>query len=387
MIFDRMERHPGARFLLVLACLVVVVAGLKAAKPIMVPFALALFLAIVSMPIMFGLRMRRVPAPIAIFLTVLTDVLVFGLVILLGANSMGDLTQKLPRYRVAVIDLVNDWERWLADRGLIESEYFDNFFDPASVFDLLQQGFQVAASVFAQAFIVAIIIVFVLAEATIFPFKFQAILGHDRTSRMRITRTITEVQAYLGIKTVISLATGLLAGLLCWATGLDFPVLLGLVAFALNFIPTIGSIIAAAPAMVLALILYDWPWMLLVGLGYLSINMVFGQILEPNVMGRRMGLSTLVVVLSLLFWGWLWGPVGALLSVPLTMVLKIALENTPDLRWIAILLDKSPPQARAAEESASRPVDAEGEAAPVESRVAEEVGAASTGTRAQGAAG
>jgi predicted PurR-regulated permease PerM len=238
----------------------------------------------------------------------------------------------------------------------------------------------VAASVFTQAFIVAIIVVFVLAEATIFPFKFQAILGHDRASRMRITRTITEVQAYLGIKTVISLATGLLAGLLCWATGLDFPVLLGLVAFVLNFIPTIGSIIAAAPAMVLALILYDWPWMLLVGLGYLSINTVFGQILEPNVMGRRMGLSTLVVVLSLLFWGWLWGPVGALLSVPLTMVLKIALENTPDLRWIAILLDKSPPQARMTpEEAAELRPGADTPEGPVEH--------AATPARAQGAAG
>jgi AI-2 transport protein TqsA len=129
-------------------------------------------------------------------------------------------------------------------------------------------------------------------------------------------------------------------------TRLDFPVLLGLIAFVFNYVPTVGSIFAAVPAMVLALILYDWAWMLLVGFGYLAINTTFGQLLEPHVMGRRMGLSTLVVVLSLLFWGWLWGPVGALLSVPLTMVLKIGLENTPDLRWIAILLDKSPPQAR-----------------------------------------
>lgn len=348
MIFDRMEKHPGARFLLVLACLVVVVAGLRTAAPILVPFALALFLAVVSMPVMFGLRMRRVPAPLAILLTVLTDVLVIGLIVLLGANSMGDLTQKLPRYREAVAQLVNGWAEWLADRGLPEIEYLtDTFFDPASIFDLVQTSIGVAAQLFSIAFIVAIIMVFVLAEATVFPFKFQAILGPDRAgSRVRLTKTIQEVQVYLGIKTIISLATGLLAGLLCWGLGLDFPVLLGLVAFVLNYIPTIGSIIAAVPAMVLALILFDWPRMLLVGLGYLAINTTFGQILEPNIMGRRMGLSTLVVVLSLLFWGWLWGPVGALLSVPLTMVLKIVLENTPDLRWIAVLLDKSPPQAR-----------------------------------------
>ena len=361
MIFDRMEQHPGARFLLVLACLVVVIAGLKAGAPILVPFALALFLAVVSMPIMFGLRMRRVPAPLAIFMAVLVDVLVFGLVILLAANSIGDLTLKLPRYRAAFTERLDSLGAWLREKGLPEIEY-STFFNTSAVFDFLGGSIQVAASLFSVAFLVALIMIFILGEATVFPFKFQAILGHDRTSRIRITKTIEEVQAYLGIKTLISLATGVLAGLLCWAMGLDFPVLLGLVAFVLNYIPTIGSIIAAIPAMALALILFGWPRMVVVGLGYLAINTAFGNILEPNVMGRRMGLSTLVVVLSLLFWGWLWGPIGALLSVPLTMVTKIVLENTPDLRWIAVLLDKTPPQARlrpteAAELSPEVPVE------------------------------
>ncbi|HCW78639.1 MAG TPA: pheromone autoinducer 2 transporter, partial [Gemmatimonadetes bacterium] len=82
---------------------------------------------------------------------------------------------------------------------------------------------------------------------------------------------------------------------------------------------------------------------LIVMSGYVVVNMVFGNILEPNLMGRRLGLSTLVVMLSLLFWGWAWGPLGALLSVPLTVMVKIWLENTADLRWVAILLDKSAP--------------------------------------------
>ena len=347
MMFDRMEQHPGARFLLVLACLVVVVAGLRAAAPVIVPFALALFLAIVTMPIMFGLRMRRVPAPIAIFLAVMVDVLVFGLVILLATNALGALTLRLPAYRVALLDLIERSASWLASKGLPELEYLTSgLLNPEAIFDFVGNTVQVAASLFSVALLVAIIMCFILAEATIFPFKFQAILGHDRTSRMRLTKTIGEVQAYLGIKTLISLATGILAGLFSWSLGLDFPVLLGLIAFLLNYIPTIGSIIAAVPAMLIALILFGWPRMVIVGIGYLAINTALGNILEPNVMGRRMGLSTLVVVLSLLFWGWLWGPVGALLSVPLTMVTKIVLENTPDLRWIAILLDKPPPQAR-----------------------------------------
>ena len=120
--------------------------------------------------------------------------------------------------------------------------------------------------------------------------------------------------------------------------------LLGLTAFLLNYVPTVGSIIAAIPAVALSIVLVgNFGHALVVALGYLAVNTLFGNMLEPNLMGRRLGLSTLVVILSLLFWGWAWGPLGALLSVPLTVVVKIWLENTPDLKWVAVLLDKSPP--------------------------------------------
>jgi len=363
MIVDRLDKHPGARVLFILACLVVVVAGLRAAAPILVPFALALFLAVVSMPVMFALRMRRVPAPLAIGLTVLLDVLIFGLVVLLGANSVGNLQERIPRYQTATRALVNDWTTWLQEHGVPQdyTTYLSmDFLDPESAFAFLSATLSTVASVFSIGFLVALIMVFILAEATVFPYKFQSILGHNRAGRLRITKTIEEVQVYLGIKTLVSLATGLTAGLFAYLMGLDFPILLGLIAFVLNYVPTIGSIIAAGPAMLLALILEDVPTMVLVGVGYLGINTLFGNLIEPNLMGRRLGLSTLVVVLSLLFWGWIWGPIGALLSVPLTMILKIVLENTPDLRWIAVLLVKVPPQARRTEGRATATAGAGG---------------------------
>src|SRR5688500_16221853 len=114
---------------------------------------------------------------------------------------------------------------------------------------------------------------------------------------------------------------------MCWLADLDFSLLLGLIAFVLSFVPTLGAIIAAIPGIALALILHGEGSAVMVLLGYVAIDLLFGNLLEPTIMGRRMGLSTLVIVLSLLFWGWVWGPVGALLSVPLTMVLKITLEN------------------------------------------------------------
>jgi predicted PurR-regulated permease PerM len=179
----------------------------------------------------------------------------------------------------------------------------------------------------------------------VFPQKFRYITGEQGDDEDRLAKVVTEVQTYLSIKTVVSLTTGVVLGAWAWVMQLDFPILLGMTAFLLNYIPTVGSIIAAVPAILLSLILFgDFGHALLVTLGYVVVNTLFGNILEPSLMGRRLGLSTLVVILSLLFWGWAWCPLGALLSVPLTVIVKIWLENTTDLRWVAVLIDKSPPQ-------------------------------------------
>jgi predicted PurR-regulated permease PerM len=349
MLFDRAEAHPGGRFLLVMACLVIVVAGLKVAAPILVPFALATFLAVVSMPVMFGLRRRNVPAALAILLTLAVNALVFGLMILLLVGSLGDLNERLPGYANTVEAFYQGWLLRLQQRGLPVSGFMDqDLFDPARVFLLVRGTLAKMAEILSIAFLVAVIMVFMLAEATVFPYKFQAILGGNRQGRQRITHTTQEVQAYLLIKTQIALARGVCVGLMCWVMRVDFPLLLGILAFVMSFIPTIGAIIAAIPGIALALILNGEASAIFVFICYLVIDLFFGNLLEPSIMGRRMGLSTLVVVLSLLFWGWVWGPVGALLSVPLTMVTKITLENVPDLRWIAVLLDQVPPQARGA---------------------------------------
>jgi len=142
----------------------------------------------------------------------------------------------------------------------------------------------------------------------------------------------------MAIKTMISLATGLIIGFVLWLMGVDFFVLWALLAFLLNYIPNIGSIIAAVPAVILTFLQLGFvPAGFVIGL-FVAVNMVMGSVIEPKFMGRSLGLSTLIVFLSLIFWGWLLGMVGMLLSVPLTMIFKIALENSHDGRWFAILL-------------------------------------------------
>jgi predicted PurR-regulated permease PerM len=158
----------------------------------------------------------------------------------------------------------------------------------------------------------------------------------------RLETVARQIQRYLAIKTVVSMATGLLAGIWVAALGLGVPLLWGLLAFLFNYVPTLGSIVAAVPPTLLALVQFGVWRGALVAIGYVAINIVLGNFVEPYLYGRRLGLSTLVVFISLVFWGWVWGPVGMLLSVPLTMLVKIALENTEDLRWLAVMLDRNP---------------------------------------------
>ncbi len=348
MIFERSEQNPGARFLLMLASGVVVVWGLRFAASILLPFALALFLAILSLPIVLGLVRRRCPAPLAILVAVGVVVGVFGLLGLLASQSLPDLQIRMQRYGVALDAL---WQ------GLIVSlsERFDRPLDALvgsellgtqALVTLVQTTLTRATILLSQTFLVLLVMVFVLAEATVFPAKLRALSDGSARGEERMAKVVSEIQSYLGIKTGISLLTGLLLGLFCWLMDLDFPVLLGLMAFILNYVPTVGSIIAAVPAVLLSLILVGTAGHALgVAAGYVVVNTLFGNIIEPNLMGRRLGLSPLVVVLSLLFWNFVWGPLGALLSVPLTMIVKIWLENTQDLRWVAVLLDKQAPAA------------------------------------------
>jgi predicted PurR-regulated permease PerM len=154
----------------------------------------------------------------------------------------------------------------------------------------------------------------------------------------QIDQFLLSVNNYLAIKTLVSIATGIVVSIMLWAFGLDFPILWGVLAFLLNFIPNIGSIIAAVPAISLAILQLGPAQAGFIGLGYLTINTVMGNVVEPKYLGKGLGLSALVVFLSLIFWGWLLGTVGMLLSVPLTMILKIGLQSSAEGRWFAVLL-------------------------------------------------
>lgn len=350
----------GVRTLLILATLVIVIAGLKAAERFFVPFLLALFIATVSFPITAWLRRHKVPRFFAVITTVLVDFAFLAGVVLIGVTLIGELqekweskyqaqsTQKLAQTEDWAVATIVKWSNVPEEEArrnvrAYVTEDLTKQLSNIKVEDIVGLGTNVVGRVTAflgAAFIVVLFTVFMLMEARMFGRRLSLIAEARGPNFERMLHAGKDIQRFLGIKTVVSLATGFLAGFLCWAAGLDFFILWGILAWALNYIPVMGSIVAGIPPTILTLVLMGWPSALAVGVGYVAINTFLGNFIEPMMMGRRFGISTLVVIISVMFWGWVWGPVGMFLAVPIMMMLKVILENSYEFRWIAVAISK-----------------------------------------------
>ncbi|MBN2242590.1 MAG: AI-2E family transporter [Acidobacteria bacterium] len=333
----KIDRIPY--FLVIAASLVVIFAGLRSAAAIIVPFLISVFVAIISLPLQNWLVARKVPRSLAVVFTLFADILVLvGFGFLIGGSVQG-FTAKWPEYQSKLIALVTSLTDWLNSHGAsISGDSIVNYLKSGIAFDIVRNAFGRVASLVQNFVLVFLTILFVLSEAAGFSEKLERAVGRSMRETARLDKIKRDIQQYLVVKTFVSLATGLLVWVSLALIGLDFPILWGLLAFLLNYIPSLGSIIAAVPPVLLALVQLGSGRALAVAAVFVAVNVVLGNLVEPSLMGRRLGLSALVVFLSLVFWGWVWGPVGMILSVPLTMILKIMLENTRDLRWIAVML-------------------------------------------------
>lgn len=331
------------RVLTGLAAFVIVVAGMKSAEPILVPFLLSIFIAIISAPPLFWLEHRKVPVPIAVLIMISLIIITIILIGALVGASIKDFTRELPQYQTRLRTETAGLIVWLGQRGIDLSSFdLQRIIDPGKAMSLASNMLNSFGGMLSDGFLIFFTVIFIMTEASSFPIKLRAIYG-EQASLGLFDHFLTKVKNYMAIKTVISLLTGLLITSWLAILGVDYPLLWGLLAFLFNYVPTIGSIIAAIPAVLLALIQIGTGTALLTALGYGVVNIIFGNVIEPRFMGRGLGLSALVVFLSLVFWGWVLGPIGMLLSVPLTMTVKIALDSHEDTRWLAILLDSERP--------------------------------------------
>ena len=373
--------------MMVPAAFVVVVAGMKAASSIVVPILAAIFVAVVSLPptaMLVRLGIRRWLATLTVFFVVMLFGLAAAAIFTTTATA---LAAEIPQYQELLQVKIDSAVEWLESRGLKlggnpeaavaasdtastastaseASEASTTIEEPASesttvgvaqisqltdldvLFPYIQRTLNTLVGLLQDTVFVLLTVVFILMEVTAIPTKVRMIAsqsaGEDALERWR--HVLSDLQGYLVVKTFTSAATGLIAGVGCWMLGLPYAIVFGLIAFVLNYVPSLGSIIASIPPILVALVLEGVGTALGVTFLYLSINIGIGSLTEPRIMGRRMGLSPLVVFLSLVFWGFILGPVGMFLSVPLTMIVKILLEGTEDLSWIAVILGPGDPK-------------------------------------------
>ncbi|WP_447555873.1 AI-2E family transporter [Vreelandella sp. EE22] len=338
---DKDYRSIPLNATLAIAALVVIVTGMKLGSDLLVPLLLAIFIAVVCTSPVHWLHRHGVDMRMAAFITILVLVAFFLLIGVLVVNSFSTFIEALPDIEARLYEHYWSLLNTLAAQGFA--------IDPDQVSNALamdDEGSWVAmllseiGSFVMQGGIVALLVVFMLFETLNFRAKVSRALENPAPSLKRFSEFSVTLKRYLAVKTMISLATGVLVWLSCLMIGVEFPLLWGVLAFALNFIPNIGSALAAVPPVLLLLVAQDGGVLqaLLLASAYLAINFVLGNLIEPRVMGQALGLSTFVAFLSLVVWGWIFGAAGMLLSVVLTMTLKIALDSHPQTRWMAHLL-------------------------------------------------
>jgi AI-2 transport protein TqsA len=350
------EMGKGARAFVVLACAAIVAGAIKLAAAFIAPLLVACCIAIAVQPIFRRVHTSRIPdfgaIVISLFAVVGLLAVVGWLFVMALANLSGSAAQYVASLHQAQVQ-ITVWLEAHHQPTLAQSLYssrFDTLLQEATTTIVMS-----VPAVVSTLVTVLLLIVFMLLEVTTLPKRFRAALGWSPSTFSDFSRTMAEIQRYLSVKTATSAATGLCAGLWCAACGVPNPVLWGLVTFALHYVPTVGSLVAAMPPVLIALSTHGVGRAGLVAAGLAVSSTVIGNIIEPNALGRSLSVSPLIVLLSMFAWGWLLGPIGALLSVPLTLIAKIVFWNTSDLHWVAVLLGPTPPaSARNSEASPTR---------------------------------
>ncbi|MFK5986560.1 MAG: AI-2E family transporter [Pseudomonadota bacterium] len=322
-----------------IAAIIIVLAAVKAMEPIIAPLLIAVFIAAISAPSMFWFMRHRVPQGLSIAL-VLSLVFISSMVIFnVVGSSLSDFIADIPIYQqklhqisIDLIPMVNNW-------GLsLEVEELGQIFDLGAVMGFVGKTFKGVLNTLTNVFLILLLVVFILIEFASFGKKMRKISTDPQKTMASLHYFSVTLNNYIVLKSFMSLLTAIPISIVLYLLEIDYPLLWGFLVFLLNFIPNIGSIIAAVPVVLLAIVQHNFFTALMVLLLFFAVNNIVGNMIEPKLMGRKLGLSALVVFVSLVFWGALLGTVGMFLSVPLTMALKIAMESNKKTRWIAVLL-------------------------------------------------
>lgn len=330
---------PLERGLIAAASLAVVVLFLKAAAPVVGPLLLAAFISVVAYPPLRWMQQKGMPKYLALGLVAFILLDVGSLIILALSGAFEGLRESMPVYQNRLLVLGEQIGKWLESVGFERSgKAVPDLLNPAAATRFVQSIIASLGSGLSTGLLVLLAVVFILMEAPAAMDKLHAAFNLSAASEDRLRRILDAVNRYIVIKSLASLATGLVVGIWLWLLNIDFAILWAMLAVLLNFIPFVGAVLMTIPAVLVALVQTDISTAFLVALGYLIANVGIGNVIEPKVMGRRLGLSEVALVVSIAFWGWVLGTIGVFLAVPMTMALMIMLEGSPQTRPFSDLL-------------------------------------------------
>ncbi len=317
---------------------------LRLAKPVLFPFFLAIFLSFILSPVLDLLTRFKIPKAVSIVIVI---IIAFSIIYLLGMlfySSGKAFASEFPKYDQKFSSILASLQEKFKLSGL-ERNPLDwlNQLDINKLGGFLLSSLGTFFTFISNLFLIFLFLIFILAGRGKTKTKIKGSFSSKRAKKIIdvIENIDTQIQKYLAIKTVVSFFTGVLATLVLIAFGVDFAIVFGFLTFLLNYIPNIGSIIATALPVAIALFQFEtlWPafWILLI---LMAIQMTMGNFVEVRLMGQGLGLSPLLVLFSLFFWGWLWGLPGMILAVPIAAIIKIVCNNIPALQFVAALMSK-----------------------------------------------
>ena len=325
--------------LLSIAAFIIIIAAAMYAEAIISPLLMAIFISIICAQAVRWLKKKKVPDGLAVTIVVLLILGFYVGLFELISTSLSLFIQDAPKYQESLQETRESFRQFLADRGMggaIIGE--QGSIDPARIMEFTKQVVANLRQMISEELTFILLTIFLVAEIKSINLKMEVISKYSSTSMDYFKSIDHNIRHYLSIKTITSMATGILVGISLALIGVDYPVLWGFLAFLLNYIPTIGSFIAAIPAVLFSILALGFPTTFLTIGAYVIINFSIGSVLEPKILGRGLGLSTFVVFFGLIFWGFTFGYVGMFLSVPIMMVIKIILEKNPKTKWVAAML-------------------------------------------------
>ena len=332
-----MPRHSNA--LMTMAAFIIVIAGAKAAQAIVAPFLLAVFIAVISAPLLLWLEGHGVPRILSFIVVTAGVVGVFmGIGVIIG-NSMDGFLTSLPELQIKLSAFSAQALEWVQQVGIpLDISALPAGLDPANVLNTAGSFLKSTTKILSSSFLIFLMVTFMLFETVSLRAKLHILSEKSPQNLEAVELFMKNLKRYLAIKSLASVATGVIIGVALSFLGIKYALLWGMIALLMNYIPTIGSVLAAIPVVLVTLAEGDWQQVLWVVAVFALVNVMIGNFIEPRFMGKGLGISTLVVLLSLLFWGWVLGSVGMFLAIPLTMSMKIALDVNPKTQWISLLI-------------------------------------------------